>query len=48
MRESTEEMELVHKCIETTQRAVLALELYSSGLSEEMKTLREQATQDHT
>ena len=41
-------MESVHKCIDVTQKAVLALELYTSGLSKEMKVLREQGVQDCT
>ena len=41
-----EEMELVHKCMDTTQKAILALKLYTSGLSEETKVLREQGMQD--
>ena len=39
-------MESVHKCLDLSQRAILALELYASGLSEETKTLREQGMQD--
>ena len=35
-------MESVHKCLDKTQKAILALELYASGLSEETKALREQ------
>ena len=38
----------MHKCMDTTQKAILALELYASGLSEETKVLREQGMQDHT
>ena len=39
-------MESVHKCLDTTQKAILALELYTSGLSEETKALREQGAID--
>ena len=39
-------MESVHKCLGTTQKAILALELYASGLSEETKVLREQGVID--
>ena len=46
MNQSTEEMESVHKCLDTTQKAILALELYASGLSEETKALREQGAID--
>ena len=46
MNQSSEEMESVHKCMETTQKVILALELYASGLSEETKVLREQGVQD--
>ena len=42
MKEATEENKLIHKCLETTQKVVLALELYSLGLSEQTKELREQ------
>ena len=46
MNQSVEEMESVHKCLDTTQKAILALELYASGLSEETKVLREQGAID--
>ena len=46
LNQSVEEMESVHKCLDMTQKAILALELYASGLSEETKTLREQGMQD--
>ena len=39
-------MESVHKCLDTTQKAILALELYASGLSEETKALRDQGAID--
>ena len=39
-------MESVHKCLDTTQKVILALELYTSGLSEETKALREQGAVD--
>ena len=47
LNQSVEEMESVHKCMDMTQKAILALELYTLGLSEETKTLREQGVQDH-
>ena len=46
MNSSMEEMESVHKCMDTTQKVILALKLYTSGLSEETKALREQGAQD--
>ena len=46
MNQSTEEMEVVNRILDKTQKAVLALELYASGLSEETKALREQAAMD--
>ena len=39
-------MESIHKCLDTTQKVILALELYASGLSEETKVLREQGAID--
>ena len=46
LNSSVEEMESVHKCMDTTQKAILSLELYALGLSEETKVLREQGMQD--
>ena len=46
MNQSTEEAEVVNGILDKTQKAVLSLELYASGLSEETKALREQASVD--
>ena len=46
MNQSTEEAEIVNGILDKTQKAVLSLELYASGLSEETKVLREQAAVD--
>ena len=46
MNQSTEEMEIVNGILDKTQKVVLALKLYASGLSEETKALREQAVVD--
>ena len=39
-------MESIHGCLDKIQKAILALELYASGLSEETKALREQGAID--
>ena len=46
MKEVTEDNESIHKCLDLSQRAILSLRLYSSGLSEQVKELREQAERD--
>ena len=47
MKEAMEENESVHKCLNVSQKAILSLELYSSGLSKQVKELREQVERDH-
>ena len=46
LKEVTEENESIHKCLEVSQKVILSLKLYSSGLSKQVKELREQAEQD--
>ena len=46
MKEVTEEIESIHKCLNVSQRVILSLELYCSGLTEQVKELREQAEKD--
>ena len=46
MKEVTEDNESIHKCLEVSQKAILSLKLYSPGLSEQVKELREQAEWD--
>ena len=41
-----EENESIHKCLSLSQKVILSLELYSLGLSKQVKELREQVEKD--
>ena len=43
LKEVTKDSESIHKVLEVSQKVILSLRHYSSGLSEQVKELREQA-----